>query len=226
MIDIEKFILPNREGFDSDPFGYSALARQKWGMAKTMSGFTVDIVKPATTEDLKDPTLWLTQAQALSQAAVIVLRNNPDLNHMPILIRSVCDSQYCATGLMLVGYSLEIILKAMMILKNGINYFIENEKLYKHHRLQDLADFVPNLSAKDKIILKLLTHFVRWAGRYPDPGTNKLNDAEEIFILSEKYEVSAKDLFVLSSMIMSYATEVIEARERKKVPEGNAAYLS
>ena len=200
--------MPNRESFDSDPFGYSALARQKWGMAKTIAGYPVDITKPATSEELKDPTLWLTQAQALSQAAVIVLRNNPELKFMPEPIRGVCDSQYCAIGLMLVGYSLEICLKAMMILKNGISHFIEEEKLYKHHRLQELADFVPDLNSKDKAILKLLTHFVYWAGRYPDPGTKRVNDAEEIFHLSEKYEISAKDLFVLSSKIMDYATEV------------------
>lgn len=210
MMDINKFIEPNRKGFDSDPFGYSALARHKWGMAQMIAGYPVDITKPATSEELKNPMLWLSQAHALAQAAVIVLKNEPELKVMPESIRGACDSQYCAVGLMLVGYSLEICLKAMMIMKNGIENFIKVEKKHRHHRLQDLANFVPDLSAKDKAILKLLTHFVYWAGRYPDPGLGREDDAEDIFILSEKYKISAKDLFVLSSMIMNYAKIIAE----------------
>ena len=210
MDDVNKYLKPNRKGFESDPFGYSALARHKWGMAQTMAGFSVDISKPATSEELKNPVLWLSQAHALSQAAVIVLKNDPDLSVMPQAIRSSCDSQYCAVGLMLVGYSLEICLKAMMIMKNGIGAYVEIEKKLRHHRLHDLAKFVPNLSAKEKSILIVLTHFVYWAGRYPDPGSGREDDAEDIFTLSEKHEISAKDLFVLASKVMGYAQKVAD----------------
>lgn len=210
MVDSNKFMEPNRKGFDSDPFGYSALARHKRGMAQTIAGYPVDITKPATSEELKDPTLWLSQAHALAQAAVIVLKNEPELKVMPESIRGACDSQYCAVGLMLAGYSLEACLKAMIIMKNGIDEFIKIEKKHRHHRLQNLANFVPDLSSKDKAILTLLTHFVYWAGRYPDPGSDRVDDAEDIFVLSEKYKISAKDLFMLSSRIMNHANIVAE----------------
>jgi hypothetical protein len=211
MTDFKKYVEPNRKDFDKDPFGYSALARHKWGMARTIAGFPVDISKPATSEELKNPLLWLCQAHALSQAALVVIKNEPDFKDMPQLVRSVCDSQYCAVGLMLVGYSLEICLKAMMIMQNGIESYIEAEKQHRHHRLHELAKFVPDLNEKDKAILTVLTHFVYWAGRYPDPGYGKEYHAEEIFMLSEKFEISAKDLFILSSRIMSEAKKVADA---------------
>ncbi len=171
---------PNRKLFESDPLGYSASAWVKFGLAKTMAGFPVDISKPATTEDLKNPILWLSHAHALAQSAKIIIQNNPDLSVMPNPIRAACDSQYCAVGLMLVGYSLEISLKSMIIMKDGIDSFIKSEKKIRHHRLQELAIFVPNLSKKEKAILRALTHFVYWAGRYPDPGMGNASDLEEI----------------------------------------------
>lgn len=135
MNPLEKHILPNRDGFGSDPFGYSALAWHKWGAAQTIAGFPVDLSKPPTSDDLKSPVLWLTQAHAMSEAARIVLQNQPELAHLPNSVRGVCDCQYCAVGLMLVGYSLEICLKAMLIMKKGIGVYTSEEKKHRHHRL-------------------------------------------------------------------------------------------
>ena len=64
------------------------------------------------------------------------------------------------------------------------------------------------LSAKDKAILKALSHFVRWAGRYPDPGFGKQSHAEEIFALSEGFQISAKDLFGLAARIMQITLSI------------------
>lgn len=100
----------------------------------------------------------------------------------------------------------------MLILKKGIMKFTEDEKKHHHHNLEELADFVPNLSQKDKAILQVLTHFVIWAGRYPDPGTGRQNKAVDIFSLSEKFQISAHDLFVLASRVMGHAKEVVEAK--------------
>jgi hypothetical protein len=197
-----------RNEFSSDPLGYGASARLKWGMAQTAAGYPADITKPATTEELKDPILWLSHAHALSQSAVNLIKSDPDLSVMPIPIRASCDCQYRAVALMLVGYSLEISLKAMMIVKEGIDEFLKIEKTIRHHRLEDLANFVPNLSEKDRAILRALTHYVYWAGRYPDPGLNRSEDLEEIFNISEKYKVTANDLFTLSSRVMGHANVV------------------
>ncbi len=167
MNSLDKQMLPNRDGFNSDPFGYSALAWHKWATAQTIAGFPVDISKPPTSEDLKSPVLWLTQAHAMAEAARIILQNKPQIDQLPIFVRGVCDCQYCAVGLMLVGYSLEICLKAMLIMKKGIGVYTTEEKKHRNHRLEELAEFVPGLDDKDKVILRTLTHFVTWAGRYP-----------------------------------------------------------
>jgi hypothetical protein len=208
MHSLEQKLIPNRQAFAADPFGYSAMAWTKWAIMQNMAGFSVDPEQPPTSYDLKSPVLWLTQAHALSEAATLILRGTPNLEHLPNLMKGVCDSQYCAVGLMLVGYSLEICLKAMLIIKMGVDAYESEERKYKHHKLVELSEFIPNLSEKDKAILALLTNFSLWAGRYPDPGSGRESDVESIFTLSEKYEISAKDLFHLSARVMGYTKDL------------------
>ena len=210
MESIKKSIEPNSKGFESDPIGYSRLAWHKWGMAQTLAGFPVDISKPPTAKDLKSPILWLTQAHALSEAAINVIRNEPNLDCLTIHTKGVCHTQYCAVGLMLVGLSLEICLKAMIILNEGIETFTAKERKRRHHRLHELAEFVPDLTEKDRAILECLTHYIYWAGKYPDPGSGREKDAVGLFELSEKHEISAKELFALASKVMGYTQVVVE----------------
>jgi hypothetical protein len=209
MNDIFEFDSLGRDRFSADPFGYSAFARQRWGIARSVSGFPTDTSKPPTAEELKDPILWVSQAYALSEAAVTVLKNKPEFKAIPAELRGACDSQYCSAGLMLVGYSLEICLKGLRILRDGIEEYSKYERDYRHHNLLKLADFVPNISEKDRAILRLLTIFVYWAGRYPDPGTDKENEMEEIFTLAETHHVSAADLFNLSGRVMAHLMDVV-----------------
>lgn len=141
-------------------------------MACAMAGAPID---PATSvsDQLKDPILWLAQAQAMSEAAQALLHQEQKFELMPPAVRNICERQYCAIALMLVGYSVEIALKAMVILKEGVEGYTKIEKQTKHHRLQDLASSIPDLSKKDQAILRTLTHFISWAGRYPDPGSGR-----------------------------------------------------
>ena len=208
---LEQQIKPDRKKFDQDPFGYSALAWHKWGLIQEMSGFHVDLDKAPKSDDLKSPVLWLSHARAMSEAGTAVIMSEPKFDQMPELFKGVCDSQFCAVGLMLIGYSLEICLKAMLIIKKGITKFTEEEKKHHHHRLEELSMFIPDLSEKDKVILKILTHFVTWAGRYPDPGSGRQSKSEEIFSLSEQSQINAQDLFGLSSRVMSHAKIVTGA---------------
>lgn len=201
-------ISQNRDQFAADPFGYSALAWHRWVIAQEIAGFPGDPTKAPTSDDLKSPVLWLSQAHALSEAAATVIRSTPNLNHLPALTRGVCDSQYCAVGLMLVGYSLEICLKAMLILRLGAEAYSAEERKHKHHDLVKLSSFIPDLSEKDQAILALLTHFLMWAGRYPDPGSGREDNAAFIFHLSEKHQISAKDLFILASRVMRHVQEL------------------
>lgn len=62
-----------------------------------------DISKPATAIDLKSPVLWMTQADALSEAAISVLKREPNLEHLTIYTKGVCHCQHHAVALMLVA---------------------------------------------------------------------------------------------------------------------------
>ncbi|MGE0811527.1 MAG: hypothetical protein AB7N69_13070 [Immundisolibacter sp.] len=110
---------------------------------------------------------------------------------------------------MLVGYSLEICLKGLLILTKGVEAYASEEKQFRHHKLERLAEQVPNLSAKDRAILSVLTHFTEWAGRYPDPGSGKDEKVEEIFTLAEQHQITARDLFVLSARVMKHTAIVV-----------------
>ena len=93
-------------------------------------------------------------------------------------------------------------------MKSGANGYKEVEKELRHHKLNVLANFIPSLSKKDKAILRLLSLFVYWAGRYPDPLSGKESEAEEIFTVSERYKISAKDVFTLAARVMGYSYKV------------------
>jgi hypothetical protein len=138
-----------------------------------------------------------------------VVRSEPNLDRLPIPTRGVCHSQYFAVALMLVGYSLEICLKGMLILQKGIEAYMAEEKAHRHHNLQKLAEFIPDLTAKDQATLKLLTQFVVWAGRYPDPGSGRERQNDGIFSLSEHHQISAKDLFATSARIMGHIQRMV-----------------
>lgn len=199
----------NRSKFDADPFGYSALAWHQWGLAQTMAGFQKAPQACPTSSDLKDPILWMSQAHALSRAAIAVMKTEQTWEHMPLGVRGACDSQYCAAGLMLLGYSLEISLKGLFILTKGVEVYIAEEKQFQHHKLERLAEPLSVLTAKDKAILRVLTHFTEWAGRYPDPGSGRDAKVEEVFTLAEKYKVTAKDLITLAARVTKHISAVV-----------------
>ncbi len=201
----------DRSAFGRDPFGYGAGGIFEWQIIEAMfKGGNFDPYQTPESAQLKSPILWLAQAEALSQAAITLFKTEPEFETMPVLVRAICDRQYCAVGLMLVGYSLEIALKAMMIIEHGIDGYTAIEKKHRHHRLHDLANIVPNLDKKERAVLRGLTHFVYWAGRYPDPGTGKEEDTLDIYDLSERYQISAHLLFSVSAKVMSHAHLIVE----------------
>jgi len=208
-------LTPDRKRFAADPLGYSALAWHKWELAQFIATGVGESRPTPSTSDLKNPLLWLTQAQALSQAAVAVFANQPQWETMPSWVHGACDSQYCGAGLMLVGYSLEVCLKAMLILRYGVDAYTDEEKKYQHHKLERLAEFIPKLTPKDRAILRALTHYIEWAGRYPDPGAGRFGKFEEVFALAEMNKISAADLFKLAGRIMQYSNDVVEGSDGK-----------
>jgi hypothetical protein len=203
-------MLPSRKQFFQDPGGYSRSAWMRWAMIASVNGAELDASKQPTSEDLKNPLLWLTQAEAMSQAAFVLLQTEPSFGNVPAEMRGICDSQYCAVALMLVGYSLEVCLKAMIIVKDGVETYSEAEKKYLTHNLKKLATFVGDLDAKDLATLELLTHFVVWAGRYPDPGSRDIGKHDRVFELAEQNQISGHDLFKLAAKVMGHVRNLTE----------------
>ena len=197
-------MLPDRKQFAQDPAGYSRSAWMRWATIASLNGDGLDPFKQPTSEDLKSPLLWLTQAEAMSQAASVLIRAEPSFGNVPPEMRGICDSQYCAVARMLVGYSLEVCLKAMIIVKEGVEAYSDAERKYLTHDLKKLAAFIHDLEAKDLATLELMTHFVAWAGRYPDPGAKFIDKHDSVFALAEQHQISGYDLFKLASKVMQY----------------------
>jgi hypothetical protein len=201
--------MPNRETFSQDPGGYSRSAWIRWAMLIQAHGANIDPFKTPSSDDLKNPVLWLAQAEAMTQAALVLVKNEPTFENSPLEMRGICDTQYCAVALMLVGYSSEVCLKAIIIMRGGVDAYSEAEGDYRHHELGKLASFIPDLSNKDLATLQMLTHFVYWAGRYPDPGRKGISKHEEIFVLSEEHQISAHDLFKLAARVMTHVQTLL-----------------
>lgn len=201
---------PDRKAFSADPLSYSAMAWHKWELAQFVATGRGEARPGPSGIDLKNPILWLTQAHALSEAARTLVTQNPSWETMPVWVRGVCDSQYCAAALMLVGYSLEVCLKAMLILRHGADTYANDEKKFHHHKLERLGEFIPDLSAKDRATLRALTHYIEWAGRYPDPGVGQEARLEELFKLAEGHEIAARDLFSVAGRVMTHANAVVQ----------------
>lgn len=205
-------MLPDRKQFIQDPAGYSRSAWMRWAMIASMNGAETDPFKQPTSEDLKHPLLWLTHAEAMSQAALVLIEAEPSFSNVPLEMQGICDSQYCAVALMLVGYSLEVCLKAMILVKDGVEAYSEAERKYLTHDLKKLATFFVDLNAKDLAILELLTHFIAWAGRYPDPGSRFSGKHDSVFELAEQNQISGHDLFKLTSKVMRHVSTLTEAK--------------
>jgi len=210
--------LPSRDQLAQDPAGYIRSAWVRCVMLANLNGGDIDPFESPSSEDLNSPLLWLTQAEAMTQAASVLLKNEPAFDTMPTELRGICDTQYCAVALMLVGYSLEVCLKAMIILRGGVDAYTQAEDKYQNHDLEKLAFFIDALGVKDLAILELLTHFVYWAGRYPDPGRRHIAKHEKIFAISEQHQISGQDLFQLAGKVMGHVRTMIDNNDGAPVP--------
>jgi hypothetical protein len=187
--------------FASDPIGYSSIAWEHWAIAQEEVGIAVDSFEGPSALDLNSSVLWLCHARAMESAAQIILRAQPDTRFVPKEVHKIFLSQHSAIGLMLLGYSLEICLKAQILIQVSSENYIDNQ--HNHHDLCKLAASANlKLSEKENAILKAVSHFIRWAGRYPNPGAKRFQDRKELLNLSEKYKITARDLFTLSGEMM------------------------
>ncbi|RVU78439.1 hypothetical protein [Pantoea dispersa] len=209
---IDTLIAPNRNEFENDPISYSAMAYEQWKTLAYLAGYDVDFEGRASSDELKNPVLWLSHARALSDAATIIIKTNNSYEHLQPLIRKMADRQFCSVGLMLVGLSIEVYIKGFYIYSKGIEGYKSSEKEFQHHNLSKLAKIFFTLEEKDYAILRALTIFIYWAGRYPDPGAKKLLELEELFTLSEKFEITIKDIFLTLGKISEQIVSYIDAK--------------
>ncbi|MFQ2771272.1 hypothetical protein ACK3Y4_11120, partial [Aeromonas caviae] len=75
----------DRNKFKKDPLSYSAQGFLQWRMIESMvTNSDFDPYTPPTNEILKNPILWISQAEALTQAAVTIIKSEPKFENMPI----------------------------------------------------------------------------------------------------------------------------------------------
>jgi len=103
----------------------------------------------------------------------------------------------------------------MTILREGVDAYLKREQKRETftHDLVKLADFIPDLTEKDKAILKQFTHFLTWAGRYPDPGFNRMAHADDIHKISEQHEITMGNVVELADRIMKHVQIVLEDKD-------------
>ncbi|GAC09523.1 hypothetical protein [Paraglaciecola chathamensis] len=192
--------------FESDPFGYCSTVWHEWVNVQMRAGHHVNLEKSPTSEELKNPIFWICQANSLSESAKILIRTTPDFSSMPKSMYSICYRQYMASALMMLGYSLELMFKGLSIQQFGVETYTKNERKYFSHKLPWLVRQHIQITAKEEAILKCLTHFLYWAGRYPDHGTGKESELEDIFKLSESNQISMKELSATLDRLVKFAT--------------------
>jgi hypothetical protein len=113
--------------------------------------------------DCADPLKWAYTASALQKAASLMdwTKN-----------RDITDWRYVPIYRMLMGFSLENLLKGILVAEG--HAAIVNKKLNPalgNHGLKTLADKVTGLKITklEKRLLRDLEEYVLWAGRYPAP---------------------------------------------------------
>jgi len=113
--------------------------------------------------------LWLAMKDENKSIFISQLGLDKNIN-----LNSACQKNYC----MLLGLSFELIIKAIIAAKNNI------EKIPETHALIDIVKNINiNLTDKDLKILRLLSDYIVWAGKYPSPKKNyQLEDYKKIFM--------------------------------------------
>ena len=105
------------------------------------------------------------------------------------------DIEHQFTAYMLMGMSLEALLKGCLIVKDPS--LIENDALkpeiLKHDLLQLLLKAKIKLSQSEKLFCNTLTEYIIWSGRYPIPkGVSKVPDT--LFFVNNGWQIF-NDLF-------------------------------
>lgn len=206
--------------FAKDPFGYSTSGWHRLQIVRARIGYHVDLDREPTAKDLMEPLLWLSHAKALTESARVLLQGSPN-GDVPEVLREIYSCQYYASVIMQISYSIEACLKALIVLRDGVDSFVRNEHAHKTHNLNKLSEHFTKTTKKEEAILRNLTHFSEWAGRYPNPGTAKIGKYSEINTLSTKHRITLEDLFALSAKTFQLVVDTLNAHQESQEQEGH-----
>ncbi|MGO4894210.1 hypothetical protein [Flavobacterium sp. W21_SRS_FM6] len=202
-------LLLEKKKFSKDPFRYCLTAWHEWSNIQAANCLDYVAELNPTSNELKDPILWLCQAKALSVAAVTLTKSDPDFSSMPSSLISILHRQYFSGALLLVGYSVEVLFKALAINKLGIERYTEKERSYHNHKLTWLVEQHIPVNKKESAVLECLSHFIYWAGKYPDHGKGYEIKAQNVFDLCENNQITYEDIFKTCDRLFNEAARII-----------------
>ena len=180
-----------------------------WDIIQDVHGFDERVANTPESEKITSPILWLLRALALEHAAVSLIKSDVDWSLSTAeLFDGIVDRYFRSTGLMLIALSLEVSLKTVIYYDDYIDRRDEDisrkkvTKIIHSHDLVKLASRFEKLSYRETIVLKILTEFSLWADRYPGPKQKNIDKVEELFSLSEKHELTMRDILDVASGII------------------------
>jgi len=131
----------------------------------------------------RDHTAWHQDAERMFISAGMLWLAVEDSNEDEIMsrlgypekrgIKSSCTRNYC----LLLGLSYELLFKSIIVLKNG------SGNVSRIHDLVELAKTCKYaLNEKETQLFMLLSHYILWAGKYPEPKTvDQSDDFQKVF---------------------------------------------
>ncbi|MGO4500038.1 hypothetical protein AB4114_29605 [Paenibacillus sp. 2RAB27] len=155
-----------------------------------------DVWKEMFTRTADEPIVWLVKAKELNFAAKILLpkleEGTKKIMNMEeeLLEEDFYNSWLTSTLMMLLGYSLEVLIKGIYLINNKT--IVTNGTLNRWpgngHSLLQLVEFVNKsdggatitLSKDEQYLLIRLSEFTIWAGKYPIPKNYKTKMPQEM----------------------------------------------
>ena len=132
-----------------------------------------------------DPGWWLLDATGLYAAAEALAAASVEAPDYSDVSGLDCyhDTRIKAASLMLLGMSVEVILKGIIYFAKKYNPELlarwdvsdNNQELLFKHDLLKLSDSLAPLDQRTLTMLEVLTQFITWSGRYPSPKKKYVN---------------------------------------------------
>ena len=152
----------------------------------TGEGYNEKILNDLYDWEIRNPRVWVDKSQLLKSSAdslfeeALVYQNKVYASEKAYLNaprEEVLKSHYTTISMMLYGYSLECVLKAILLYKHRENSNEELRRYFKHDLewlhtkvAEEVSPkYFSDVTDEDTYLLDRLTTFSIWSGRYPIP---------------------------------------------------------